>query len=226
MKVYRLENVYKVYKTKAMEYVALRDVNLEIEKGDFIALVGPSGSGKSTLLYILGLLESATSGKIYLLDREISKLNEREKSRIRNRTIGFVFQSYNLVNHLSVYENIELPLIIAEIPKHERERMIEKVLEIIPGIRELVKKRPNQLSMGQQQRVAIARALVINPEIVLADEPTANLDTATGNSIVKLIRELNEELKITVIMATHDPEMLKYAKGIVRIRDGKIELQK
>ncbi|MEM1625928.1 MAG: ABC transporter ATP-binding protein [Sulfolobaceae archaeon] len=222
-KVIELINVTKIYKSRSTEYIALRDINLEIEKGEFVAIVGPSGSGKTTLLNIIGLLDSPTYGKVILEGKDVTMLNDNEKAKLRNKKIGFIFQTYNLISYLTVYENVELPLIISGVPEGERRKIVMNTLSKIPGLLDLKNKKPNQLSAGQQQRVAIARALVMNPSIILADEPTANLDTKNGQAIISLFREINDKMGVTIIMATHDPEMLKYCKRIIRIRDGVIE---
>ena len=221
--VIQLIDVNKVYKTGNNEWVALRDINLNVEEGEFIALVGPSGSGKTTLLNIIGLMDSPTRGHVILEDKDVTYLGEKEKSELRNKYIGYVFQSYNLISFLTVYQNVELPLVIAGVPEKEREKMVEEVLRTIPGIYELRNKRPTQLSGGQQQRVAIARALVNRPKVILADEPTANLDINTGKAVVDLFKKIKDELGITIVMATHDLEMLKNCDRIVYIRDGTVE---
>ena len=221
--IVQLIDVTKVYKANNREWVALKDVNLTVEEGEFVALVGPSGSGKTTMLNIIGLMDSPTKGHVVIEGRDVTYLSEGEKAEFRNRHIGYVFQSYNLISFLTVYQNVELPLIIAGVPKGEREKMVEEILRTIPGIYELKDKRPNQLSGGQQQRVAIARALVTRPKILLSDEPTANLDLNTGKAIVDLFKRIKEEMGVTIIMATHDLDMLKNCDRIVYIRDGKIE---
>ncbi|MBB5253085.1 ABC transporter ATP-binding protein [Sulfurisphaera ohwakuensis] len=219
----QLIDVSKVYKSGSNEWVALRDVNLNVEEGEFIALVGPSGSGKTTMLNIIGLMDSPTEGHVILEGKDVTYLSEKEKSEFRNKYIGYVFQSYNLISFLTVYQNVELPLIISGISKKEREKIVEEVLNLVPGIYELRNKKPTQLSGGQQQRVAIARALVTKPKLILADEPTANLDVNTGKAIVDLFKKIKDEMGITIVMATHDLEMLKNCDRIVYIRDGKIE---
>jgi putative ABC transport system ATP-binding protein len=221
--VIELINVSKVYRSKASEYIALKNINLKVEKGDFLAIVGPSGSGKTTLLNIIGLLDSPTSGSVILEGKDVTTLNESEKAYLRNKKIGFVFQTYNLISYLTVYENVELPLVISGINESERRKIVIDILSRIPGLLDLKDKKPNQLSAGQQQRVAIARALVMNPSIILADEPTANLDTRSGQAIISIFREISDKMRVTIIMATHDPEMLKHCKRIIYIRDGIIE---
>ncbi|BBD72758.1 peptide ABC transporter ATP-binding protein [Sulfodiicoccus acidiphilus] len=213
----------KVYRTKKVEYVALRGVDLEIQGGEFVALVGPSGSGKTTLLDMIGLLDSPTAGKVIINGIDATSLSERKKAELRNKHIGFVFQSYNLITYLSVLENVELPLAVAGIPFWKRRKRAEEVLAEIPGMLELKDKKPNELSGGQQQRVAIARALVNDPELLIADEPTANLDTKTGEAVVKLLKSLSVEKKVTILMATHDPDMIKNCDRVIHIRDGMIE---
>lgn len=219
----RVEDLRKVYKTKKVEFVALAGVTFSVRKGEFVAIVGPSGSGKTTLLDMVGLMDNPTSGRIYIAGEDVTGFDEDRRAVLRNKFIGFVFQAYNLINFLSVEENVELPLIAAGVSRSERKRRAREVLSLIPGMLDLKDKRPNELSGGQQQRVAIARALVNNPEIIIADEPTANLDTKTGSAVVELLKDLSMKRGVTVIMATHDPDMLKHADRILHIRDGKLE---
>ncbi|BCU68167.1 peptide ABC transporter ATP-binding protein [Sulfolobales archaeon HS-7] len=216
-------DIRKVYKTRKVEYEALRGVSFSIEKGEFVALVGPSGSGKTTLLDIIGLLDNPTDGRLIIDGKDVSKLGENERADMRNKKIGFVFQSYNLISYLSTLENVELPLAAAGVPFWKRREKAIQVLSLIPGMLDFKDKRPNELSGGQQQRVAIARALVNDPDIIIADEPTANLDTVTGMAIVNLLKQLSVERNVTVVMATHDPDMIKKCDRIIHIRDGKIE---
>ncbi|BFH74184.1 ABC transporter ATP-binding protein [Sulfurisphaera javensis] len=223
MYIVELYNVKKIYKSGNREWIGLNDVTLKVEKGEFLSIIGPSGSGKTTLLNIIGLMDSPTSGHVIIDGKDVTYTTEKEKALLRNKYIGFVFQSYNLISFMTVYQNVELPLIIAGIGEKERRERVMEVLKTVPGLLELKDKKPNQLSGGQQQRVAIARALVTDPPIILADEPTANLDTTTGQQIVELFRDIKERLGKTIIMATHDLEMLKYSNRIVYIRDGKIE---
>ncbi|WP_338604816.1 ABC transporter ATP-binding protein [Sulfolobus tengchongensis] len=213
----------KIYKVKNVEYVALRGVNLKVKKGEFLVIAGPSGSGKTTLLDLMGLLDSPTSGKIIIDGHDVTYFDEDERATFRRKYIGFVFQSYNLITYLTVLENVELALAAAGVPVWKRREKAEEILSLIPGMLELKNKRPNELSGGQQQRVAIARALANDPKILLADEPTANLDSKTGEAIVELMKKLNDEKEVTIVMATHDPDMMKYADRIVYIRDGSIE---
>ncbi len=221
MDVIRLENVVKIYSSGAVKTWGLRGVTLSIKKGDFIAVMGPSGSGKSTLLNIMGLLDRPTSGKVFIDGVDVSKLSDREIARIRNEKIGFVFQQFNLINRLSVLENIELPLLVRGIPRKKRIEMVKEALLKVGGELSWLRKRPNQLSGGQQQRVAIARAIVGNPEVVLADEPTGNLDRASSRIVVNTFKNLNS-LGITIVVVTHDPEIANCTNKIYILRDGRI----
>ena len=215
----KLENVVKVYGSGALKTYGLRGVSLSICRGDFIAIMGPSGSGKTTLLNILGLLDKPTKGKVYIDGIDVSKLSPRELAKIRNRKIGFVFQQFNLINRLTVLENIELPLIARGVPPRKRRELAVKALLRVGGSLSWLNKKPNQLSGGQQQRVAIARAIVGNPEIILADEPTGNLDRASARIVVKTFMELNQQGQ-TLVVVTHDPEVANCASKIYIIRDG------
>jgi putative ABC transport system ATP-binding protein len=219
--VIELQNVKKIYKMEGVETPALRGVDLKIKKGEFMAIIGPSGSGKSTLLHMIGVLDRPTSGKIYLDGIDISKLNDSELARLRGKKIGFVFQFFNLYPTLTAQENIELPMLILECDKKERE---EKALNLIEMV-DLEKRAghlPSQMSGGECQRVAIARAIANDPEIVLADEPTGNLDTKIGSEIMKLFSRLQEEENMTVVMITHELEIAKHAERVVHLIDGKI----
>ncbi|QIW23749.1 ABC transporter ATP-binding protein [Sulfolobus sp. S-194] len=218
-----IENLKKIYKIKNMEFPALRGINLKIYKGEFLGIAGPSGSGKTTLLDMIGLLDSPTEGRIIIDKKDVTKFNEDERAVFRRKNIGFVFQSYNLISYLTVLENVELALAAAGYPGSKRREKAEEILSMIPGMIELKNKKPTELSAGQQQRVAIARALANDPKILIADEPTANLDSKTGEAIVELLRKLNEEKGVTIVMATHDPMMMKYVDRLVYIRDGLIE---
>ena len=216
----QLENIKKIFRTEEVETWALREVNLEVKEGEFVAIMGPSGCGKSTLLNILGLLDNPSEGK-YLLDgKEVSTLKESERTDIRKGVIGFVFQSFNLIDELNVYENIELPLLYMGVPAKERKRRVEAAMDRM-AISHRRKHFPNQLSGGQQQRVAIARAVLANPKIILADEPTGNLDSATSVQIMELFRELYEQGK-TIILVTHEPDIAEYARAHIVVKDGKI----
>ncbi|MCY0860386.1 MAG: ABC transporter ATP-binding protein [Sulfolobaceae archaeon] len=218
-----VKDLTKIYKTRNIEYIALRDVTLDVRKGEFIVIAGPSGSGKTTFLDLIGLLDTPTNGRILINNVDVTDFNENQRAKFRRENIGFVFQSYNLIPYLTVAENVELSLIAKSISPLRRKKRVEEILSKVPGMLELKDKKANELSGGQQQRVAIARALANDPKILIADEPTANLDSKTGLEIVRLLKELNENSGITIVMATHDVEMMKYADRIVHIRDGKIE---
>ncbi|MDD6891467.1 MAG: ABC transporter ATP-binding protein [Bacteroidales bacterium] len=216
----QLENIKKIFRTEEVETWALREVNLEVKEGEFVAIMGPSGCGKSTLLNILGLLDNPSEGK-YLLDgKEVSTLKESERTDIRKGVIGFVFQSFNLIDELNVYENIELPLLYMGVPAKERKRRVEAAMDRM-AISHRRKHFPNQLSGGQQQRVAIARAVLANPKLILADEPTGNLDSKNGKEVMNLLGELHRE-GTTIIMVTHSQHDASYADRIVRLYDGEI----
>jgi len=216
-----LENVVKIYRSGEVETIALKGVSLRIYRGDFIAIMGPSGSGKTTLLNIMGLMDRPTSGKVVVDGVEISRLKSDEIARLRNYKMGFVFQQFNLINRLTVLENIELPLIPRGIPSKKRIEMSINALLRAGGELSWLPKKPNQLSGGQQQRVAIARAIVGEPEIVLADEPTGNLDVASSRIVVKTFQELNKE-GVTIVVVTHNPEVAQCTQKIYLIRDGVI----
>lgn len=216
----RLENIKKVFRTEEVETWALREVNLEVKEGEFVAIMGPSGCGKSTLLNILGLLDNPTEGTYTLNGKDVSKLKENDRTDIRKGTIGFVFQSFNLIDELNVYENIELPLLYMDTPNKERKERIEAVMDRM-AISHRRKHFPNQLSGGQQQRVAIARAVLPNPKIILADEPTGNLDSQNGKEVMNLLSELNKE-GTTIIMVTHSQHDAAYADRIINLYDGRI----
>ena len=215
-----VKNLSKVFRTEEIETVALNDVSFRIEQGEFIAVMGPSGCGKSTLLNILGLLDNPTSGSYDLLGKEVGSLKERERTIYRKGNLGFVFQSFNLIDELSVYENVELPLIYLKMKASERKEMVNAILERM-GINHRAKHFPQQLSGGQQQRVAIARAVVANPKVILADEPTGNLDSKNGTEVMNLLTELNRE-GTTIIMVTHSPRDASYAHRTINLFDGKI----
>ena len=216
-----LEDVVKIYRSGEVETIALKGVSLRIYRGDFIAIMGPSGSGKTTLLNIMGLMDRPTSGKVVVDGVEISRLKSDEIARLRNYKMGFVFQQFNLINRLTVLENIELPLIPRGVPRKKRIEMSINALLRVGGELSWLPKRPNQLSGGQQQRVAIARAIVGEPEIILADEPTGNLDVASSRIVVKTFQELNKE-GATIVVVTHNPEVAQCTQKIYSIRDGVI----
>jgi putative ABC transport system ATP-binding protein len=216
-----LEHVSKIYRLDEVEVKALDDVSLKINKNDFIAITGPSGSGKSTLLHIMGCLDRPTKGKVFLEGKDVSILNDAELARVRGRKIGFVFQFFNLYPTLTALENVELPMIIVEKDKKERRERALQLLEIV-GMAKRAEHLPSQLSGGERQRVAIARALANNPPLILADEPTGNLDSKTGKEIISLLAKLREEEEKTVVIVTHEPTIAKYAEKIIYLSDGKI----
>lgn len=219
--VIQLKDIVKDYISDEVTTHVLHGINLTINKGDFVAITGPSGSGKSTLLNILGLLDSATKGTYILNEQDVTQLTEDQQAHIRNKEIGFVFQSFNLLKRITVLENVILPAIYSGVKRHVRvERAKELLVEV--GLAEQMYKKPNQLSGGQQQRVAIARALMNNPSIILADEPTGNLDTRSGNEIMGILRSLNKQGN-TVIMITHERDIAAQAKKTILIRDGMIQ---
>ena len=222
MNIIEIKDLKKDYPLGATIVPALRGVNLAVAEGDFMSIIGPSGSGKTTLLNIIGCIDLATSGSVKVAGREITALSDRQITEIRLNKIGFIFQTFNLIPVLTVMENIEFPLLLMKRPAAEVRKRAEKLVEEV-GLKEHVKHRPSELSGGQRQRVAIARALITNPGIVLADEPTANLDSVTGASILELMKRMNELEKTTFIFSTHDANVLKYARRIVKIKDGSIE---
>lgn len=217
-----IKNLNKIYHTGKVDFQALYDINLSIERGEFTAFAGPSGSGKTTLLNCIGCIDKAQKGQILLDGQDILTGSAKKKARLRRDYFGFIFQTFNLIPVLTVFENIEIPLRLLK--KFSEKEIAEKVLEILKkvGLAGLEKRKPLELSGGQQQRVSIARALVKNPKIVLADEPTANLDSKTGEDIVDLMAELNKENETTFIFSSHDPLILKHAKRVIEIRDGRI----
>jgi putative ABC transport system ATP-binding protein len=218
-----LEKATKIYKLGKVEVPALKDVDLEVEEGEFISVCGPSGSGKSTLLNLLGCIDIPTSGKVSIMGKDVSEFSDAALSKLRNSTIGFIFQSFNLVPVLTAFENVEYPLVILGAPKSKRVEMAATALKEV-GLSDFSKHKPEELSGGQRQRAAIARALVTEPKMVLADEPTANLDSVTGIEILDLMQKLNEEHKTTFIFSTHDPKIEKYAKKIYTMVDGRLSL--
>ena len=217
----KVENLRKVFRTEEIETIALNGVSFEVNEGEFVAIMGPSGCGKSTLLNILGLLDNPTSGSYRLLDREVAALREKERTSFRKGNIGFVFQSFNLIDELNVFENVELPLIYLRVKASERKRRVNEILSRM-NISHRAEHFPQQLSGGQQQRVAIARALITKPAIVLADEPTGNLDSKTSTEVLGLIKRTSAEFRQTVVMITHNNDIARLADRIVRIEDGKI----
>lgn len=216
----RTVNLTKVFRTDEVETTALNEVSFEIKQGEFVAVMGPSGCGKSTLLNILGLLDNPSGGEYYFLDHEISNNSEKQRARLRKENIGFVFQNFNLIDELNVFENVELPLIYLGMKSSERKERVEEVLEYMK-IGHRKKHFPLQLSGGQQQRVAVARAVVAKPKLILADEPTGNLDSAHGEEVMNLLEELNQN-GTTLIIVTHSQRDAEYAQRIVRLFDGQI----
>ena len=220
--VMKVDNVTKVFDSAAGRVAALRGVNISINKGELVAIVGPSGSGKSTLLNIIGALDKPTSGKVYINDIDIFALADSEMATMRNHLIGFIFQSYNLINRTTVLKNVELPGVLSGMESGERKRRAEKLLEVL-GIGDKAGFKPVNLSGGQQQRVAIARSLMNDPAIILADEPTGNLDTKTGNEVFELLKMLSNKFRRTIVMVTHNPELAEACDRAIYVRDGKVE---
>ena len=215
-----ISNLKKIFSTEEVETWALNDVSFTVADGEFVAIMGPSGCGKSTLLSILGLMDNPTEGSYKLQDREVAGLNENERTDLRKGTIGFVFQSFNLIDELNVFENIELPLLYMGVPEKERRRRVQEVMDRM-NISHREKHFPGQLSGGQQQRVAIARAVISGPKLILADEPTGNLDSVNGQEVMNLLRELNQS-GTTVVMVTHSRHDASYASRIINLFDGSI----
>ncbi len=223
MAIAMMENVVKHYKIGKVEVPALRGISLSIEEGDFASIAGPSGSGKTTMLNLFGCLDKPSGGRVYLNERDVSKFSSNKLADIRNHNLGFIFQTFNLIPVLTAFENVEFPLILLKKgkPKERKESVMNMLTQV--GIGELAKRKPSEMSGGQQQRVAIARALVKGPKVVLADEPTANLESVTGEGILKLMKEMNQRTKTTFIFSTHDPMVMGYARRLIRVHDGKIQ---
>ena len=219
-----ITNLSRVFRTLDLETTALNNINLTVNEGEFVAIMGPSGCGKSTLLSILGMLDSPSGGSFKFAGTDISGFNEKQLANLRKASIGFVFQSFNLIDELTVYENVELPLQYQKITKAERKKRVETILKRV-GIDHRTDHLPQQLSGGQQQRVAVARALVINPKLILADEPTGNLDSKNGDEVMVMLRELNQE-GTTVIMVTHSEKEGNYADRLIRLLDGQVMIDK
>jgi len=213
-------NLTKIFRTDEVETTALNKITMEVGSGDFVAVMGPSGCGKSTLLNILGMLDNPTEGELYFDDLEVSKFSERNRTNLRKGNIGFVFQSFNLIDELNVYENVELPLLYMKVSSSERKKKVNEVLERMKIVHRK-KHFPQQLSGGQQQRVAISRAVVTKPKLILADEPTGNLDSANGEEVMNLLTELNKD-GTTIVMVTHSPSDAEYAHRIIQLFDGHI----
>ncbi len=218
-----MENIKKDYKVGKVLVPALRGISLNIQEGDFAAIAGPSGSGKTTMLNLFGCLDKPSEGRIYLNERDVSKFTPNKLADVRNHNLGFVFQTFNLIPVLTAFENVEFPLILLKKgrPRDRREAVMNILTQV--GIAELANRKPLEMSGGQQQRVAIARALVKGPKIVLADEPTANLDSVTGEGILKLMLEMNQRTKTTFIFSTHDPMVMGYARRLIKVHDGQIQ---
>jgi len=215
-----LVDVSKVYQTDRVETIALSDINVSIEAGEFVSIMGPSGSGKSTLLNILGLLDAPSGGRVSIGDRDVASIKERERARLRNEAIGFIFQTFQLVPDLNVLDNVQLPLLYRRLPSRQRREMAEVALDRV-GLDSRRHHFPGQLSGGQQQRVAVARAIVGTPSILLADEPTGNLDSRMGDEIMELLGEYNREAGVTVVMVTHDQRLAESTQRILRLFDGR-----
>ena len=221
MEVTKIENVTRVFKTDHVETQALRGVNLSVQSGEFTALVGPSGSGKTTLLQLIGCLDQPTSGHVYIQGKDVSRLNRNQRADMRRGTIGFIFQFFALIPTLTAYENIEMPLLLNRVKAADRKARVNEMLEAV-GLTDRAEHRPDQLSGGQQQRVAVARALSMRPSVILADEPTANLDTENGRQVMEIMQSLNQKTGTTFVFATHDPRVIKFARRVVTLRDGLI----
>ncbi len=215
----KLENVTKIFRTNEIETLALENLNLEVAKGEFLSIMGPSGCGKSTLLNIMGLLDVPTSGTVQVAGTDTHNMNDREMAAFRNKTLGFVFQSFHLINSLNVIDNVELPLLYRNVSAKERRELAEEVLHKV-GMTHRMRHMPTQLSGGQCQRVAIARAIIGNPEIILADEPTGNLDSKMGTEVMDLLRQLNREDGRTIVMVTHNNDQAKLTSRTIRMFDG------
>jgi putative ABC transport system ATP-binding protein len=215
-----LKNVRKLYRTNDLETTALDDVSLEIKKGEFVAIMGPSGCGKSTLLNVVAMIDTVSAGFYFLGEQEISKYPESKLVDLRKHNIGFIFQSFNLIDDLSVYENVELPLLYQDVPRSKRKSRVREVLELV-DLSPRAKHKPSQLSGGQQQRVAVARAVVGDPKLIVADEPTGNLDTKNGEDVMDMLTTLNEQ-GATILMVTHSPTHAKNAHRIINMLDGRV----
>jgi putative ABC transport system ATP-binding protein len=224
MSLLEIRDVKKNYHLGKTIIPALRGVSFKVSPGDFISIVGPSGCGKTTLLNIIGCIDNPTEGTVIFDGTDVATLNDNEKAEKRIHKIGFIFQSFNLIPVLNIAENIEFPLILSKVPKYERKLRVEKLIEIV-DLGDFTNHKPDELSGGQRQRVAIARALINNPSLVIADEPTANLDSETGDMIIKVMKDLNQKHHVTFIFSTHNPEVVRHAKKIIKLRDGRIEEQ-
>jgi putative ABC transport system ATP-binding protein len=221
MEVTKVEQVTRAYKNGNVETQALRGISLSIEQGEFTALVGPSGSGKTTLLQLIGCLDQPTSGRVFINGKDVSRLNRDQRADMRRGTIGFIFQFFALIPTLTAYENVEMPLLLIGKKEADRRARVQQLLEAVE-LTDRSHHRPDQLSGGQQQRVAIARALASQPALILADEPTANLDTANGKQVMETMTRLNKDTGVTFVFATHDPRVIQYARRVVTLQDGLI----
>ena len=221
MSIIKVQKLDKVFGKKENRVKVLNDISLEINKGEFVSLMGASGSGKSTLLYLIGGLDKPTEGKVFINDKDINKLKEKQIAQLRRKERGFVFQFYNLVQNLTVEENIMLPVIMDGKKEQDYKERLDKILKII-GLDKKRKNLPSELSGGQQQRVSIARAIILNPDIILADEPIGNLDSKSGKEIMELFKKINQEEGITILQVTHSEEAAQYGNRIIRLKDGKI----
>lgn len=222
--VIQIKDLSRIFRTEEVETTALCEVSLEVRKGEFISVMGPSGCGKSTLLHIIGLLDSATSGSYYLLDKQMVGLTESERARIRKENVGFIFQNFNLIDELTVYDNIELPLIYNKVKPSERKKRVTAMAERLNVVHRL-KHYPQQLSGGQQQRVAVGRALINRPKLILADEPTGNLDSRNGTEVMELLTELHQQ-GATIVMVTHSQHDASYSERTILMKDGRILAEK
>jgi len=223
--IVQIRDVYKQYPLGRVMVDALRGVNMDLYKGEFAALVGPSGSGKSTLLNMIGCVDVPTSGTVLIDGNDIGKMKEKDLTQLRLEKLGFIFQSFNLINVLSVYQNVEMPLLLqGRYTKAQRDEKVRRIVERV-GLTKFIKHRPNELSGGQRQRVSIARALITSPRIVLADEPTANLDSKTGKEIIDLMKEINEQERTTFIFSTHDDRVVSRVERVIPIEDGVIKME-
>jgi putative ABC transport system ATP-binding protein len=221
MPLIALENITKDYTLGKTSIHALRGVSLAIEKGEFVSIVGPSGCGKTTLLNIIGCIDKPNEGRFVFQDQDIETLSDNVQAEIRLRKIGFIFQSFNLIPVLNIFENIELPMIVNKVPRRQRRERVAYLVRTV-GLDEFIDHKPDELSGGQRQRVAIARALVNEPSLVIADEPTANLDSATGDVVLEAMERLNREEKVTFIFSTHNPDVMKYARRVITLKDGAV----
>ncbi len=223
MPITQMEEVIKNYRIGKVEVPALRGISVSIEEGEFVSIAGPSGSGKTTMLNLFGCLDKPTGGRVFIDSKNVARLSANKLADVRNRNLGFIFQTFNLIPVLTAFENVEFPLLLLkrEKPKQRKEMVMKMLAEV--GIADLAKRKPNEMSGGQQQRVAIARALVKGPKIVLADEPTANLDSVTGEAILKLMLEMNQKTRTTFIFSTHDTMVMSYARRLIKVHDGKIQ---